>query len=218
MGDGSASDSLPSLPVMLRVQGQRCVVVGGGAVAARRAASLVAYGAEVVVVAPAMDPKLDELLIERAERGYEAGDLDGAFLVVIATDNAEVNQQVADDAAEAGVLINRTDDAGAGDLTVMAHERQGPLTVAVDTGNTSAAATKAIRAELLEALDDDWITLLTEARPWRARIQASVPEDAERAQRLRRLADDTAMQTLKQQGVSALRARLQAVAEGRADD
>lgn len=203
---------------MLRLRGQRCVVVGGGAVAARRAASLVACGAQVVVVAPAMDPKLDELLIERAERGYEAGDLDGAFLVVIATDNPAVNQRVADEAAEAGVLINRADNAGAGDLTVMAHDRRGPLTLAVDTGQTSAAAAKAIRAELLEALDDDWITLLTEARPWRAKIQSSVPDDSERARRLRQLADDTAMQTLKHQGVSALRARLQAVAEGRADD
>lgn len=223
MRDGPTSDNPPPLPVMLNLRGRRCVVIGGGAVAARRAASLVACGAQVVVVAPAMDEKLDALLIERAERGYEPGDLDGAFLVVIATDDAGVNQQVADDAADLDVLINRADDAqasgvGASDFTVMAHDRRGPLTVAVDTGHTSAAAAKKIRAELLDALDDDWITLLTEARPWRVNIQRSAPDPATRAHRLRRLADDTAMQTLKQHGVSALRAHLQAVAEGRAND
>lgn len=222
MRHGSNPETYQHLPVMLSLRGRRCVVVGGGAVAARRAASLVACGAQVVVVAPEMDEKLDALLIERAERGYAAGDLDGVFLVVIATDRSEVNQRVADDADELGVLINRADDAEAGDITVMAHDRRGPLTVAVDTAHTSASAAKQIRSELLDALDDDWVTLLTEARPWRANIQRSSgnsPEaSAARAARLRRLVDDTAMQTLKQHGVSALRTHLQAVAEGRADD
>ncbi|MEL7088221.1 MAG: NAD(P)-dependent oxidoreductase, partial [Planctomycetota bacterium] len=136
MGRDSNADFSPHLPVMLNLRGRRCVVVGGGAVAARRAASLVACGAQVVVVAPAMDEKLDTLLIERAERGYASGDLDGAFLVVIATDQPEVNQQVTADAAEERVLINRADEAipapapgsetrrdprMGGDFTVMAH-------------------------------------------------------------------------------------------------
>ncbi len=223
MRDGSNPDTTPCLPVMLNLRGRRCVVVGGGAVAARRAALRVACGAQVLVVAPAMDEKLDTLLIERAERGYEPGDLDDAFLVVIATDNAAVNQQVADDADEAGVLVNRADDAEAGDLTVMAHDRRGPLTVAVDTAHTSASAAQQIRAQLLDALDDDWVTLLTEARPWRAKIQTPkrhAPDlsASDRTARLRRLVDGAAMQTLKAQGVSALRTHLQAVAEGRADD
>lgn len=236
MRHGSNPDIPQHLPVMLNLRGRRCVVVGGGAVASRRAASLVGCGAQVVVVAPAMDEKLDALLIERAERGYEAGDLDGAFLVVIATDQPAVNQHVADDADELGVLINRADDAEAGDLTVMAHDRRGPLTVAVDTAHTSASAAKQIRAELLEALDDDWVTLLAEARPWRANIQrqktpefSEPPENsktlesspsefaAARAARLRRLVDAAAMQVLKQHGVSALRTHLQAVADGRTD-
>jgi len=225
MRHDSDANATPHLPVMLNLRGRRCVVVGGGAVAVRRAASLVAGGAQVLVVAPAMDEKLDELLIERAERGYEAGDLDDAFLVVIATGSAAVNQRVADDAAEAGVLVNRADDAEAGDFTVMAHDRRGPLTVAVDTAHTSASAAKQIRAALLDALDDDWVTLLTEARPWRANIQRKKFPDLDEAQtpktradRLRRLVDAAAMQTLKQHGVSALRAHLQAVAEGRNDN
>lgn len=203
---------------MLRVAGRRCVVVGGGAVGARRAATLVAGGAEVVVIAPDLHEKLDGLLIERAERGYEAGDVDGAFLVVVATDDPAVNQRVADDADHEGCLVNRADEAGAGDLTIMGHDRRGPLTIALDTGHSSAAAGRRIRAALLEALDDDWITLLSEARPWRAKLQRDVHDPATRRQRLVRLTDDAALQTLKQHGHAALKTHLQHVAAGTLQD
>lgn len=206
-------DLAQPLPVMLNLAGRRCVVVGGGAVGARRAAALVAAGAQVVVVAPQMDETLDGLLIERAQRGYAAGDLDGAFLVVVATDDPAVNRCVADDAAAAGVLTNRADDAAAGDFTVMAHERRGPVTLAVDTGGSSAAAGKAIRDQLAAALDPAWPTLLDAARPWRRRLQKSVPDPAERADRLRRLTDDAAMAILRDSGPAALTEHLRQIAE-----
>lgn len=217
---------VPGLPVMLNVAGRRCVVVGGGPVAARRATTLVACGAQVVVIAPAMDENLDRLLIERRDRGYEAGDLDGAFFVVIATDDPAVNQQVAADADEEGVLVNRADAPGTaphgkgaapvngGDVTVMGHDRRGPLTIAVDTGHTSAAASKAIRRELLDKLDADWVTLLETARPWRTRVKRAVKDPAERGARLRRLTDAAAMLMLKDRGASALKDHLRRVAEG----
>ncbi|MEM7625918.1 MAG: NAD(P)-dependent oxidoreductase [Planctomycetota bacterium] len=208
----------PSLPVMLRLEGRRCVIVGGGAVAARRAAALVECGAEVVVVAPSMDEMLDRLLIERRDRGYAASDLDGAFLVVIATDDPDLNHRVAADAKELEVLINRADDADAadaGDLTVMGHDRRGQLTVAVDTGRASAAASKAIRKELVDQLDPDWIALLDAARPWRSRLKAAALAPGERTARLRRLTDAAAMHILKDSGAAALGEHLQRVADGR---
>lgn len=214
-------DSPDALPIMLRLDGRRCVIVGGGAVAARRAATLLGVGAQVVVIAPAMHEKLDQLLIERIERGYETGDLDGAFLVVVATDNPAVNQRVADDAVDEGCLVNRADDAGAsgaGDFTFMGHDRRGPLTIAVDSGHSSAAAGKLIRQQLLDALDDDWITLLTEARPWRAKLRRSALDAPTRTARLRGLIDDRAMRALKKDGVTALRAHLQRIVEGQAPE
>lgn len=213
MHDDSNTDGLPGLAVMLKLAGRRCIVVGGGAVAARRTAALVECGAEVVVVAPQMDEKLDRLLIERRDRGYEAGDLDGAFLVVIATDRAEINEQVAADAEAAGVLVNRTDAAEAGDLTVMAAARRGPLTVAVDTGQTSAAASKAIRQELFDRLDPDWAVLLGAAGRWRKKIRRRVTDPAERTRRLRGLTDQAAMRILKDRGEAALADHLRRVAE-----
>ncbi|MEM8739421.1 MAG: NAD(P)-dependent oxidoreductase [Planctomycetota bacterium] len=218
MSDAVDDGGAAGLPVMLKLAGRRCVVVGGGATAARRAAVLVGCGAEVVVVAPAMVAALDGLMIERVERGYAAGDLDGAFLVVAATDDPAVNTAVGADAAGAGALVNRADDAGRGDLTVMGHERRGPMTVAVDTGGVSAGAGKAVRAELMAGLDPGWAALLGEARRWRAKIRGLPLDAATRTDRLRRLTDAAARRVLAEQGEAALREHLRRVAAGEAAD
>jgi precorrin-2 dehydrogenase/sirohydrochlorin ferrochelatase len=200
---------------MLRLDRRRCVVVGGGATALRRARALAEAGGQVTVVAPSMVEGLGELPgVERRERRYESADVEGAWLVVIATDDPAVNDRVAKEAAAAGALINRADRPTDGDLTVMAHGRRGPLTLAVDTANHSAAAGKAIRDEWIEALDPAWVQLLEAAGPWRPRIQAAVQDPAERSRRLRRLTDGQARRILSQQGIDALHSHLQRVAEG----
>ncbi len=198
-------DERPGLAVMLRVGGRRCVVVGGGAVAARRARALIAAGANVTVIAPHVDATLGESVVQRVERGYRRGDLAGAFLVVTATDHAAVNEAVAAEAAERGVLVNRADDAGAGDVTFMASGKAGPVTVAVDSGGGSAAAAKAVRDELLASLDSDWPAFLDAARPLRRTIRDTVPDPAERTRRLRRLADPEARAAFHAGGAAALR-------------
>ena len=182
-------DERPGLPVMLRVAGRRCVIVGGGAVAARRARALLAAGAGVTVVAPYIDAGLDLPGVRRVERAYEPGDLAGAFLVVVATDDDAINEAVAGEAAERGVLVNRADDAAAGDVTVMASGKAGPVTVAVDSGGGSAAAAKAMRDELLTALDPAWPALLQAVKRMRERVRQEVTDPAERSRRLRRLTD-----------------------------
>ncbi len=205
------------LAVMLRVRGWSCVVVGGGAVALRRARGLAAAGAEVVVIAPRVDKELTQYAARIEARAYRAGDLTGARLVVIATDRPAVNAAVAAEATAAGVLVNRTDAAERGDFTVMGQFRRGPVTVGVDTGGSSAAAGKAIREELDAALDKEWAVLLEEARPWRKRVQENDADSTTRTTRLRRLTDSRARAVLREQGVEALRDYLRNVAELCAD-
>ena len=208
---------------MLRVTGWRCVIVGGGAVALRRAKALADAGAHVVVIAPQIDPDLHDLAAELIERAYQSGDLADARLVVAATNSPAVNDAVTREARgfHPRALLNRADAPATpgtpgGDFTVMAHFRRGPLTVAVDTDNTSAAAAKAIREELAATLGDEWPTLLTEARPFRKQLQQRVDDPAQRTDRLRRLTDETARAVLRDRGVDALRRHLRAVAEGAA--
>lgn len=91
-----------SFPLTLRIAGRRVVVVGGGHVATRRAHALVDAGADLTVVSPTLTARLTELAelgrIRWHQRTYEAGDLDGAWLVQTATADAATDDQVAADA------------------------------------------------------------------------------------------------------------------------
>lgn len=202
------------LPVMLKVRGRRCVVVGGGGVAARRARALRDAGAQVVVIAPQIAPELASLGVTYLQRAYRPGDLAGAWLAVAATDDPAVNQQVAREAAQSGVLINRADDPEAGDWTVPAHAHHGPVTLAVHTGGVSASAAAAIRRQLSAALDPDWPALLAAVAAYRDRIQRRFADPQDRQQRLRKLTDEQAMNILKSQGVDALRRYCESLAAG----
>lgn len=199
-------ESFKDLPIMLSVQGRRCVVVGAGGVGVRRAKLLAEAGAVVAVVAPQVHPSARLICVEVHERGFEPSDLDGAFLVVAATDDAEVNRAVAAAAAERGVMVNRADDASAGSLAFMSSHRYGPLTIAVHSGGASASAAGRLRDEIAKQVDPDWGRLLTQALAVRRAIQERVADPATRTDLLRRLTDDRAMATLKDGGESALQA------------
>jgi len=171
---------------MLNLTGRRALVVGGGGVAVRRARSFLEAGAAVTVVAPELDPALEALQLIRLPRRFNSGDLDGAFLVVAATDDPAVNERVATLAQEAGILVNRADRPSAGDFTVPAHARHGPITLAVHSGGISAGAAATIRRELSAHLDPHWPEFLEACAPWRGRIQRAFAADA--LTRRRRLA------------------------------
>jgi len=195
---------------MLDVLGRRCVVVGGGPVALRRAKALLDAGAEVIVVAPDVEPGLLALEKEGGpitihKRGFEPRDMDQAFLAVIATNIERVNEGADWAARERGVLINRADAGERSNATFMAAHRQGPLTIAVHTGGASASAAKAIRDSLVEHLDPDWQTLLQYAQDSRESF-LNIVDPAKRRKALLSLVNEQAMHTLKSKGSDALRA------------
>ena len=176
-----APDPTASLPVQLDVRGRRCVVVGAGPVGARRAATLVEAGAAVEVVALQVSPPVralaEQLAIVLHQRGFEPSDLDGALLVVAATGVQAVDESVSLAAAERGVLVNRADRAGQGDLAFPAVLRRGPLRVAVSTGGAAPAVTRLVAAMLDEQLDtalgldhDDLSTLVEVVEEVRAQL------------------------------------------------
>lgn len=198
------SEPVSDLPVMLTVLGKRCLVVGAGGVGVRRAKLLAEAGAHVTIVAPQVHPSARLLGANIHERSFEPGDVDGMLVAVAATSDPAINQLVSEAAQERGVLVNRSDQAAAGDLTFMSCHRDGPLTVAVHTGGASASAATRIRDLLTGSLDPYWGPLLTLALPVRQRIQASVSDTAKRTALLRRLTDDQAISTLLENGESGL--------------
>jgi precorrin-2 dehydrogenase/sirohydrochlorin ferrochelatase len=164
----------PLYPVGLVVDGRCCLVVGGGAVAARKVAGLLACGAVVHVVAPEVDAAIAAMPgVTVDERSYATGDLDGCRLVVTATGDEAVDQQVYDDAEAAGVWCNSADDPERCSFTLPAVHRQGPIVVAVSTGGHSPALATWLRDRLAGGVGPEMETLLELLAEARAEVQAA---------------------------------------------
>src|SRR5437763_16053533 len=132
----------PQYPVNLVLDGRPCLVVGGGAVAARKAAGLRACGARVHVVAPRIDDEIRVLAgdgVTFEERPYKRGEVEDYRLVVAATDDPAVNRAVYEDGERAGVWVNSADDPASCSFTLPAVVRRGPVMVTVSTGGRSPA-------------------------------------------------------------------------------
>jgi len=136
-------------PVTLDVAGKTCLVVGGGAVAARKAQALAICGAKVLVVAPEVGKGVEALVRagkarHRAKR-FSAADVRGAFLAVAATDDTETNRAVFSAARRNGALVNVVDMPEFCDFLVPAVLRRGPIAIAVSTGGASPYLAAAVR-------------------------------------------------------------------------
>lgn len=144
------------------LSGRRCVVVGGGAVADRKARKLLQARAEVVVISPEISPALESMAVEVCRRRYEAGDLEGAFLAFTATSSREVNAAVSVEAKERNIPINVADKPSEGDFALPSTLRRGKLQVAVSTGGASPTLAQRIRRELEEIFGYEWAGLVEE--------------------------------------------------------
>ena len=149
-------------PVFLDLEGRRCVVVGGGEVANRKARKLLQARAEVVVISPQVRPELESVAVEVRNRPYEEGDLEGAFLAFAATDSREVNAAVAREAHARGILVNVADRPSEGSFAVPSVLRRGRMQVAVSTGGASPALARRIRGELEGIFGPEWAGLVEE--------------------------------------------------------
>jgi uroporphyrin-III C-methyltransferase/precorrin-2 dehydrogenase/sirohydrochlorin ferrochelatase len=145
----------PLYPSGLRLEGRRVVVVGGGRVAQRRLPFLIACGAAVEVISPATTPAVEGHArssdIVWHERRYEDGDLAGAWYVVVATDDPEVNDQISGEAERERIFCVRSDDATQATAWTPATGRHGPLTVAV-LGSRDPRRSASVRDEILTRL------------------------------------------------------------------
>ena len=130
----TAAVAPPVVPLALRLAGHKVVGVGGGRVAAAKLLPLAAAGAELHVVAPTVQADLASVATCHRRPYAGAADLQGALLVVAATDDATVNDRVAGDAAAATTLCVRSDAGGQGSADLPAVVRRGAVTLAVSSG------------------------------------------------------------------------------------
>jgi precorrin-2 dehydrogenase/sirohydrochlorin ferrochelatase len=149
-------------PIFLDLSGRRCVVVGGGGVADRKARKLLQARAEVVVISPEIGAELESVAVEIHRRRYREGDLEGAYLAFAATNVRKVNAAVAKEAKERGIPVNVADSPFEGDFALSSTLRRGRLQVAVSTGGASPTLARRIRGELEEAFGPEWAGIVEE--------------------------------------------------------
>jgi len=163
---------VPLYPVNLVVAGRRCLVVGGGRVAAQKATELVACGAEVHVVAPRIDPATAAIEgVVCHARVYERGEVEGYRLAITATDDPDVNERVYLDGEAAGVWVNSADDPANCAFTLPSRVRQGPLLVTFSTGGNSPALATWLRRRFSEEIGPEYLTLMGLLAEERSRLQ-----------------------------------------------
>ncbi len=189
-------------PIMLDLADRRIVIVGGGAVAARKAAGVLAAGAtRVRAVALAFVADFPDG-VERLTRGYDPVDLDDADLAFAATDSAEVNDAVLRDARARRVWASHAGDGAAGDFVTPARFDRGPVTVTVSAG--SAALAVLVRDGLAQRFDPAWGAMAEAMAVLRPPLRDGVDEPTRRAV-FRTLATAEACRVLGERGLDGLK-------------
>jgi len=139
-------------PVNLDILDRPCLVIGGGAVGARKVATLLDCGARITIVSPRVDERLHQLAAAGAvrlhRRAYQAADLSGMFLVIGATDDERLNTRIKADADRLGVLCNIADRPKECHFILPSVINRGDLIIAVSTSGKSPAFAKHLRREL----------------------------------------------------------------------
>jgi siroheme synthase-like protein len=152
------------LPLFLKLEGRRVLVVGGGPMALVRARQLAAAGARVTVVAPEIHAEIPALAASVERRGFAPADLDGAWLAIAAA-TPEVNRAVAQEAEARRIFVNAVDDPESATAYSGAVVRRGPVTAAVSTAGRAPALAGLLREAIESILPDD-------AGVWVARAEA----------------------------------------------
>lgn len=169
-------------PIFLEMNRRRALVIGGGAVAERKIATLLEAGAHVTVISPDVTEKIawwsKQMAISLSARRYQPGDLAGYELAFVATDDEQVNANAYNEGRERGALVNTADDPAHCDFILPSVLRRGDLTVAVSSGGGSPALARTIREELEIHLSGEYeqlARLAAEARVELHKRSLSVP-------------------------------------------
>ncbi|MFH1549268.1 MAG: bifunctional precorrin-2 dehydrogenase/sirohydrochlorin ferrochelatase [Planctomycetota bacterium] len=195
-------------PVSLKLEGRRCLVVGGGRVALRKARALLDAGAEVVAVAPRFDAAFRKLKgkVRLLRKRYTGADIRGCAFVVAATSDARVNARVSRDARRRRIPVNVVDVPDLSDVIIPSTLRRGGFTISVSTGGSSPLLAQKVRRELEKYFPkaySGYVSLLGELRKG---VFARPISAAEKRRALRGLLDGRGLAIYLKKGRAAARA------------
>jgi precorrin-2 dehydrogenase/sirohydrochlorin ferrochelatase len=181
------------IPLFIEMEGRRCLVIGGGAVAWRKCESLLSAGACLTVISPSLVPALrqarDTGRLSHVERCYQPGDLSGYSLIYCAVNDPELGRRIYAEARGRGALVNVADQLDCCTFIVPAVARRGRVQVAVSTAGASPAVAARLRTRLAAQLSPQlevMVEIMAAVRDWLKRHE---PRAEVRARKLAALAD-----------------------------
>ena len=209
-------------PICLDLAGRPCIVVGGGRVAERKVMGLLASSAQVSVISP----ELTEVLLQYHNDGsigwinreYRTGDLEGAFLVIAATDDQQTQKQVHDEAAAHNLLLNVADVPQLCNFILPAAVRQGDLTISISTAGKSPALARKLRIELEKRFGAEYRVLVDILGVLRPVILASGLEQSDNEQLFKQLLHDDMADWIRNKDWSSMENHFAKVLRDRAGD
>ncbi|MCD9022729.1 precorrin-2 dehydrogenase/sirohydrochlorin ferrochelatase family protein [Cohnella silvisoli] len=185
-------------PIMLKVEGRKCVVIGGGSVAQRKTAGLLEANAIVEVISPRVTPKLLEWAetgrLRIREREAQESDIEGAILVFAATDRPEINKWVAEVAEKRAIPVNVADDGDEGDFLVPAVLRRGKLVLTASASGAGPALASRIVKELADQYGPEYKENIEALKAIRAIVKAEVSDLSDRRALLQAAVTDEALE------------------------
>ncbi len=150
-------------PINLNIKNKNCLIVGGGAVGARKAFTLIECGAVTKVVSPEFLPAFKDLEsrgVTLCKREYTEDDLENIFLVIGATNNSEINLSISRQAKENGILCNIADLPDESDFILPSTIDRNDLLITISTSGTSPALTKKIKETLEDEFGNEYADFL----------------------------------------------------------
>jgi uroporphyrin-III C-methyltransferase/precorrin-2 dehydrogenase/sirohydrochlorin ferrochelatase len=172
------------LPLYLDLKERPCLVVGGGPVAARKAALLVDAGAQVTVIAPELAQEVAEMVADgrcrHLAREFQDKDIGDQALVIAGTDDHAVNARIAGIAQEKGMLVNVADEAKLGNCIMPSIIDRSPVQIAVSTGGASPVLARLMRTRLESCTPSAYGNLASLVESYRDEVKRRFPHVEQR--------------------------------------
>lgn len=174
----------PYYPIYLDIEDRNVIIIGGGNVCARKAETMMKYGARVTVVSPEFTEEIEQwaregcLALKRKE--YDASDLDDAHIVIASTDIQAVNEQIAADCRARRIPVNVVDVTPLCEFIVPAIIESGSIQVAVSTGGKSPALARTLKEDLQRSIGPEYAEVNDVLGTLRDGAKRVLPTDVDR--------------------------------------
>jgi len=168
------------LPIFYNISGKSCLVVGGGAIAARKAELLLKAGGKLRVVALRIDERIREMAdshaLEFEQREYITDDLTGVICVIAATDEMTVNREISEQAQARGIPVNVVDNPELCSFIMPSMIDRSPVQIAISTGGVSPVLARMLRSKLESCIPGAYGELAALAEEFRDPVKQGLPD------------------------------------------